>query len=123
MVIGVVDFFSDPRASIQSGFDGADKGPFVVSMRTLTVTEARKNLTRWLKAAKNGEEIGIVFGAVVIALRPVPISAADYAQDEYGVTDAQLAPFTSRLDAELDREHQVGQMKTFTGKLPGHRGR
>jgi antitoxin (DNA-binding transcriptional repressor) of toxin-antitoxin stability system len=102
---------------------GAIRSLFIVCMKTLTATEARKNLTRWLKAAKNGEEIGIVYGAAVIALRPVPIHAADYPQAEYGATGAQLAASISRLNAELDSERQAGQMKTFTGKLPKRRGR
>jgi antitoxin (DNA-binding transcriptional repressor) of toxin-antitoxin stability system len=73
-------------------------------MKTLTATEARENLTRWLKAASNGEEIGIVYGANVIALRRVPIHAADYPQAEYGVTPEQVEAFVKRMDAELIRE-------------------
>jgi antitoxin (DNA-binding transcriptional repressor) of toxin-antitoxin stability system len=92
-------------------------------MTTLTATEARKNLSRWLRAAKRGEEIGIVFGADVFALRPVPIQAADYAQREYGATPEQLAAFAKRTDAELNRERQAGRMATFTGKLPKRRAR
>ena len=47
------------------------------SMKTLTITDAKKNLGRWLVAAARGEDIGIVCGAqqpVVInnALRNVP---------------------------------------------------
>ena len=75
-------------------------------MTTLTATEARKNLTRWLKAATGGQEIGIVYGADIFALRQVPVHAADYAQREYGVTTGQLEAFTKRTDAELAILHQ-----------------
>ena len=90
-------------------------------MKTLTATEARKNLTHWLKAAKNGQDIGIVYGADIFALRPVPVQAADYAQREYGVTTDQLESFAQRTDAELARERKSGRMAAFTGKLPKRR--
>ncbi len=44
-------------------------------MQTLTVTQARKNLSKWLVRAKAGEEIGIVNGADIIALRPVVVAS------------------------------------------------
>lgn len=90
-------------------------------MKTLTATEARKNLTHWLKAAKSGQDIGIIYGADVFALRPVPIQAADYAQREYGVTPEQLATFAAGTDAELARERNSGRMAVFSGKLPKRR--
>ena len=90
-------------------------------MKTLTATEARKNLTHWLKAAKGGQDIGIVYGADIFALRPVPIQAADYAQREYGVTAGQLESFAARTDAELAGERKPGRMAIFTGKLPKRR--
>ena len=31
-------------------------------MKTLTITEARKNLSSWIRRAKTGEEIGIIDG-------------------------------------------------------------
>ncbi|MBW7896909.1 MAG: hypothetical protein H3C27_17525 [Opitutaceae bacterium] len=90
-------------------------------MKTLTATEARKNLTHWLKAAKGGQEIGIVYGADIIALRPVPVEAADYTQREYGATAADMDAFALRTDAELARERKSGRMAVFTGKLPKRR--
>ena len=92
-------------------------------MTTLTATEARKNLSHWLRAAKRGEEIGIVFGADVFALRPVPIQAADYAQREYGATPEQLTAFAKRTDAELATERKTGRTTAFTGRLPKRRDR
>jgi antitoxin (DNA-binding transcriptional repressor) of toxin-antitoxin stability system len=92
-------------------------------MKTLTATEARKNLTHWLKAAKNGQDIGIVYGADIFALRPVPVQAVDYAQREYGVSADQLTSFAQRTDAALDRERRSGRTTRFTGKLPKRRAR
>lgn len=58
-------------------------------MKTLTVTAARQKLGYWLKRAERGEEIGVVFGASVFALRKVPIQAADYMEQEYGLTQEE----------------------------------
>lgn len=55
-------------------------------MQTLTVTAARAQLGHWLGRAVRGEEIGVIVGAQIVALRPVPIQAADYMETEYGLT-------------------------------------
>ena len=47
-------------------------------MTTLTVTQARKNLSSWLRRARAGEEIGIIDGNQIIALRPVTVTAIDF---------------------------------------------
>ena len=54
-------------------------------MKTLTITEARKNLSSWIRRAKSGEEIGIIDGNTIVALRPVIVSAIDYAGGGKGV--------------------------------------
>jgi antitoxin (DNA-binding transcriptional repressor) of toxin-antitoxin stability system len=59
-------------------------------MKTLTITDAKKNLGRWLAAAAHGEDIGIVCGADIIALRKVEVTSTDYAQREYGATREQV---------------------------------
>jgi len=59
-------------------------------MTTLSPTKARSNLTAWLKKAAAGEDIGILFGDKVIALRPVEVESTDYAEREYGVTKEEL---------------------------------
>jgi antitoxin (DNA-binding transcriptional repressor) of toxin-antitoxin stability system len=69
-------------------------------MTTLTITDAKKNLGKWLSAAVKGEDIGIVAGATVVALRPVNIEATDYAWREYGVTPTELDSF---VEAEHGR--------------------
>ncbi|TDI36885.1 MAG: hypothetical protein E2P02_24115 [Acidobacteria bacterium] len=59
-------------------------------MKTLTITDAKKNLGKWLLAAARGEDIGIVCGADIIALRRVEVESTDYAQREYGVTPEEI---------------------------------
>jgi antitoxin (DNA-binding transcriptional repressor) of toxin-antitoxin stability system len=86
-------------------------------MTTLSPTTARANLTRWLKRAADGEDIGILCGGAVIALRPVKIYSEDYAQREYGVTDAELGAFVKRTDAEIKRERKTGRLRRYTGNL------
>jgi antitoxin (DNA-binding transcriptional repressor) of toxin-antitoxin stability system len=70
-------------------------------MQTLTVTKARQNLGWWLKKAASGEEIGVIIGDKVIAFRPVPIMAADYAETEYGLSSAEVDVATSRIVADV----------------------
>lgn len=86
-------------------------------MTTLSPTKARANLTHWLKKASAGEDIGILCGDKVIALRPVRVFAedSDYARREYGVTDAELDAFVKRTDAELKRDRQAGRMTKYKG--------
>jgi antitoxin (DNA-binding transcriptional repressor) of toxin-antitoxin stability system len=79
-------------------------------MKTLTITAAKKNLGHWLTAAARGEDIGIVSGADIIALRKVDVESVDYAQREYGASAEAVAT----LDAATERRHQ--QLKR-SGKL------
>ena len=71
-------------------------------MRTLTITDARRNLGRLLAAASRGEDIGIICGADIIALRKVTVESADFAQREYGATPEQVAA----LDEATDRRYR-----------------
>lgn len=57
-------------------------------MKTLTVTEARRNLSSWLRRAKAGEDIGIIEGNRIIALRPVEVVSVDTLQIEEIPVDA-----------------------------------
>jgi antitoxin (DNA-binding transcriptional repressor) of toxin-antitoxin stability system len=57
-------------------------------MKTLTVTEARRNLSSWLRRAKAGEDIGIIEGNRIIALRPVEVVSVDTLQIEEVPVDA-----------------------------------
>ncbi|MEI6083401.1 MAG: hypothetical protein WCS70_03775 [Verrucomicrobiota bacterium] len=80
-------------------------------MKTLTITSAKKNLGQWLAAAARGEDIGIVAGADIIALRKVEVESTDYAHHEHSATREQVAA----LDAATDQRHH--QLKR-SGKLP-----
>ena len=86
-------------------------------MTTLSPTQARVNLSSLLKRAAQGEEIGILHGDKVIALRPVGIHADDYAFRKYGVTPRELDRFVRRTDAQIKRERKAGKMKRYTGNL------
>jgi antitoxin (DNA-binding transcriptional repressor) of toxin-antitoxin stability system len=79
-------------------------------MQTLTVTEARKNLSMWLRRAKAGEEIGIVDGADIIALRPVAVTAVDYLETEYRLTKKEADAAAARILSEAERERRTGQL-------------
>lgn len=51
-------------------------------MTTITITKARANLSTILEKAKLGEDIGIVSGDQIVALRPVSVSSDDHAWRE-----------------------------------------
>ena len=86
-------------------------------MTTLTITKARANLSELLERAKQGEDIGIVSGDQIVALRPVTVSSDDYAWREYGVTPAELAGFQQRVEQQVSRERKRGKIKRFSGNL------
>jgi hypothetical protein len=79
-------------------------------MKTLTITEAKKNLGKWINAAARGQEIAILSGENVVALRKVEVEANDYAWREYGATPEELENFVRRVNAEvakLEREKRL----------------
>ena len=84
-------------------------------MKTLTISTARQNLGHWLKLAARGEEIGVVVGAEIIAFRPVPVTAADYAETEYGLTPAETERAERRISRSIARERRAGTVKDFKG--------
>ncbi len=83
-------------------------------MKTLTITDARKNLSRWLDAAARGEDIGIIRGAEIIALRKVEVESTDYAQREYAATPEQIAAFAVATDQRYRRLKRLGKLVTVT---------
>ena len=85
-------------------------------MKTLTITDAKKNLSRWLAAASRGEDIGIVCGADIIALRRVEVESTDYAQREYGVTADQVAAVEEATDGYYRRLKRSGKLVTVTAE-------
>jgi antitoxin (DNA-binding transcriptional repressor) of toxin-antitoxin stability system len=83
-------------------------------MKTLTITDAKKNLGRWLAAASRGEDIGIICGADIIALRRVAVESADYAQREYGATPEQVADLAKATDRRYRQLKRSGELVTVT---------
>ena len=83
-------------------------------MKTLTITDAKKNLSRWLDAAARGQDIGIVRGAEIIALRRVEVESTDYAQREYAATPEQIAAFAHATDKRYRRLKLSGKLVTVT---------
>lgn len=89
-------------------------------MQTLTVTAARAQLGHWLTRAVRGEEIGVVVGAQVVALRPVPIQAADYLEREYGLTKEEADRAVAALRRESDRARAAGDYLTLDEVTRSH---
>jgi len=58
-------------------------------MKTLSPTEARANMTRWLDQAIAGQPIGITHKGRIVKLQPVPVTE-DWAATEYGLTSEEL---------------------------------
>jgi antitoxin (DNA-binding transcriptional repressor) of toxin-antitoxin stability system len=86
-------------------------------MTTLSPTQARTNLSSLLKRAAKGEDIGILHGDQVIALRPVTVHSDDYALREYGVTEEELDRFVKRTRKQIARDRRAGKTKVFSGDL------
>ena len=78
-------------------------------MTTLTITDAKKNLGKWLNAAIKGEDVGILAGSKVVALRPVQVEATDYAWREYGVTPEELDRFIEKGNRRIDEMKRKGE--------------
>ena len=86
-------------------------------MTTLSPTQARINLSSLLKRAAKGEDIGILHGDQVIALRPVKVHSDDYVLQEYGVTEQELDQFVSRTKQRIARHRKAGKMTIFSGDI------
>ena len=85
-------------------------------MKTLTITDAKKNLGQWLMAAARGEDVGIISGADIIALRKVEVESADYAFRAYGVPPAELATVEDRVEEDYQGQKRAGKLRTVTQK-------
>ncbi len=85
-------------------------------MKTLRITDAKKNLSRWLAAASRGEDIGIVYGADIIALRRVEVESTDYAQREYAATPEKVAALEEATDRRYDRLKRTGKLVTISAE-------
>jgi antitoxin (DNA-binding transcriptional repressor) of toxin-antitoxin stability system len=85
-------------------------------MKTLTITDAKRNLGRWLAAAARGEDIGIVAGADIIALRRVEVESLDYAQREYGASAQQVAALEKATDRRYRQLKGSGKLVTLSAR-------
>jgi antitoxin (DNA-binding transcriptional repressor) of toxin-antitoxin stability system len=85
-------------------------------MKTLTITDAKKNLGRWLAAAARGEDIGIVCGADIVALRKVDIESTDYVQREYSATPEQVAALEKATEQRYRRLKLGKKLGLMTGQ-------
>lgn len=86
-------------------------------MKTLSVTEGRQNLGRWLKRALHGDDVGFLMDGRVVALRPVEVHSEDYVLHEYGVTEKQAEKAQNAVKADIKKARATDRMKPFTGKL------
>jgi antitoxin (DNA-binding transcriptional repressor) of toxin-antitoxin stability system len=84
-------------------------------MKTLTITDARQNLGHWLKLAANGEEVGVIVGSDIIALRKVNIQATDYAYQEYRLSPLQVQEAEERIDSLVKAGRRAKTVKEFKG--------
>ncbi len=84
-------------------------------MKTLTITEARANLSVVLEKVKKGEDIGIISGNEIIQLKPVEVVSWEqsYLFQEYGVTPEEWGRFGKKMEARHKKEKYV----TFQGKF------
>ena len=96
--------------------DGLINRRYKVFMKTLTITGAKKDLGHWLTAASRGEDIGIICGADVIALRKVDVEATDYAQREYGVSAGQVAVVAEATEQRYRRQKRDKKLVTVTSE-------
>lgn len=86
-------------------------------MKTLSPTQARVNLTSWLKKAAAGEDIGILCGDKIIALRPMEVHSADYALREYELTPKEFDDWIKRMDGDIAEGRKAGAVKRYSGNL------
>jgi antitoxin (DNA-binding transcriptional repressor) of toxin-antitoxin stability system len=85
-------------------------------MKTLTITDAKKNLGRLLAAAARGEDIGIICGADIVALRKVNVESTDYAQREYGVTAEQVSVLEEASEKRYRQLKRRRKLTTVTAR-------
>jgi antitoxin (DNA-binding transcriptional repressor) of toxin-antitoxin stability system len=103
--------YRGPLTALARSFDGFLFKRYKVPMKTLTITDAKKNLGRLLAAAARGEDIGIICGADIVALRKITVESTDYAQREYGAMTEQVSALE---EATEKRYRQLKRRKKLT---------
>jgi len=86
-------------------------------MITLSITNARKNLGSWVKKAASGEQVAILVGNHVVALRPVEVVPKDYAEREYQLSQEEVRSIAANLQKEAKADRQGGLSRKFTGDI------
>lgn len=86
-------------------------------MKTLTPTEARKNLSAILERAMIGEDIGILHHGQIVALRPVKVISADYALEEYGITPSEMRNVSTKLNVKARAQIKTGKSNAYSGNI------
>jgi hypothetical protein len=84
-------------------------------MKTLTITEGRGRLGYWLKRAAQGDDIGFMIDGKVVALRPVEVYSSDYALQEYGLSEHEMAAAEKKIGKNIKSAHARGEVTRFTG--------
>jgi hypothetical protein len=84
-------------------------------MKTLTITEGRGRLGYWLRKAVQGEDIGFLFEGKVVAIRPVEVHSADYALQEYGINEHEMAAAEKKIGEDIKSAHARGKVTKFSG--------
>ena len=67
-------------------------------------------------AAARGEDIGIVCGADIIALRKVEVESTDYAQREYGATAEQVEVLEVATDSRYEKLRRAKKLVPVTAE-------
>jgi antitoxin (DNA-binding transcriptional repressor) of toxin-antitoxin stability system len=83
-------------------------------MKTRSITDAKKNLSRWLEDAPSGQAIGIIRGADIIALRRVEVESTDDAQREHAAAPEQIAALADATEKRYRRLKRLGKLVTVT---------
>jgi len=88
-------------------------------MKTLTITQARKNLGQLCHEAGRGKVVGIISGHQIFQLKPVQVVVWDdtYVAKEYGVTADEMNTFVARTEADISRKEKRGAYTRFKGKF------
>lgn len=86
-------------------------------MITLSITNARKNLGSWVKKAASGEQVAILVGNHVVALRPVEVVPKDYAEREYQLSQEEVRSIAANLQKMAKADRQGGLSSKFTGDI------
>ena len=82
------------------------------TVKTVTITEAKKHLGAHLKDAVAGQNIGIICGNRIVALRPVEVTSLDL--EEAGdpeVTAKLTAEQKDRLYAQLKKDRKEAKRR------------